>query len=61
MSKEVFAKTLKKHKNEHAYRGRPTLKDAELQFQNGSFREKADQMKQSYSKAFKGRNTNSLV
>ena len=31
--------TLKIHTNAHAVRGRPTLKDVERQFRNGSFRE----------------------
>ena len=65
MSNKHFAETFKRHTNAHARRGRPTLKDAERQFRDGSFREKANQMKQShtkpYSKSLKGRNTNSLV
>ena len=38
--RDVFAQTLKKHTNEHARRGRPTLKNAERQYLNESFSKK---------------------
>ena len=39
MANLLYSGTLKTHTNVHAVRGRPTLKDVEPQFRNGSFRE----------------------